>query len=300
MILDKSAQKIRLNRSLCLMLGCCTLSFLSSCNLMMFKAPRLCEEGGMHLEIEVVADKDQNSVTPEIVAKTQKILSQRITNLGLRDILITTTGNHLLVDLPGVKDATEAEKILGNTTQLILRAQRPGTEAKLDLARQQHQVYKQGLEKLNKAVNKDLKAIKISKDALSKSNQVITSFFSEPRITGDDVKDAYAEPQKEGRVGSINVQFNGVGARKFTELTRELAGTERGVGIFLDDELKSSPTVNAQYKVTGINGGVAMINGDFTVAEAEQLVILIRSGNLPNKIQVTENKSIKPGDRCKK
>lgn len=267
---------------------------------MMLKSPTLCEEGGMHLEIEIVAEKDQNPITPEIIAKTQKILSQRITNLGLRDILITTTGNHLLVDLPGVKDATEAEKILGNTTQLILRAQRPGTEAKLDLARQQHQVYKQSLEKLNKAVNKDLKAIKTVKDALSKSNQVITSFFSEPRITGDDVKDAYAEPQEQGRERSVNVKFNEEGARKFTELTKELAGTERGVGIFLDDELKSSLTVNAQYKATGINGSVAMINGDFTVAEAEQLAILIRSGNLPNKIQVKENKSIKPGSRCQK
>lgn len=57
-------------------------------------------------------------------------------------------------------------------------------------------------------------------------------------------------------------------------------------------QLIYSAIIDTQY--------TAVIAGDFAAKEAESLVIMIRSGNLPHKIQVTESKSIKPGDRCKK
>jgi preprotein translocase subunit SecD len=287
-------------KSLCLLIGSCTLSFLFGCDLVMGKAPTLCEKGGMHLEIEIVPEKGGNPVTAEKITKIQKILSTRLTNIGLKDFSIKANGTRFAVDLPGAKDAKEAEKVLGGTAQLEFRVQKPGIEEKFNLARQEASLAQVRLESVQNDKNKTPAKIRAAKDQLSKSNREFLNLFTKSVITGADIENAQAEPRQEPGSWDIALTFNGSGSQKFTELTKDLAGTGRSIGIFLDDQLISSPTVDTQFKATGITGGKAVIAGNFAAKEAESLAIMIRSGNLPNKIQVTEAKSIKPGDRCKK
>jgi preprotein translocase subunit SecD len=287
-------------KSLCLSIGSCTLSFLFGCDLVMGKAPTLCEQGGMHLEIEIVPEKGGNPVTAETITKIQKILSTRLTNIGLKDFSVKANGTHFSVDLPGVKDAKEAEKVLGGTAQLEFRVQKPGTEEKFNLVRQQTSLAQVRLETVQNDKNKTPAKIRAAKDQLSKSNREFLNLFTKPVIAGADIENAQAEPRQEPGSWDIALTFNGSGSQKFTELTKDLAGTGRSIGIFLDDQLISSPTVDTQFKATGITGGKAVIAGNFAAKEAESLAIMIRSGNLPNKIQVIESKSIKSGDRCKK
>jgi preprotein translocase subunit SecD len=283
-----------------LLIGSCTLSLLFGCDLVSGKAPTLCEKGGMHLEIEIVADKGGKPVTTETITKIQKILSTRLTNMGLRDAPVIATGSRFSVDLPGAKDATEAEKILGNTAQLTFRAQQPGTEETFNLARQQNTLAKDLLAGLEKAANKKPAAIRAAKEQLNKSTKAIFALFSKPIITGEDVQDARAESLEQSGGWSIMMNFNEAGAQKFTELTKSLAGTGQSIGIFLDDQLISAPTVDDRFKASGITGGRAEVNGNFAARDAESLAIILRSGNLPHKIEVIVAKSIKPGDRCKK
>lgn len=296
-----SIKNFRLNnlavKSLYLLIG--SLSFLFGCDLVMGKAPTLCEKGGMHLELEIVPEKGGNSVTAETITKIQKILSTRLTNMGLRDASVKANGTRFSVDLPGAKDAKEAQQVLGGTAQLEFRVQKPGTEEKFNVARQEASLSQVRLEAVQNDKNKTPAKIQAAKNQLNKSNRELFSLFTKPVITGEDIENAQAEAQQQGR-WDINLTFNGSGAQKFTELTKDLAGTGRSIGIFLDDQLISSPTVDTQYKATGITGGKAVIAGNFAAKEAESLAIMIRSGNLPNKIQVIEAKSIKPGDRCKK
>jgi preprotein translocase subunit SecD len=291
--LNKLAVKSSI-KSLCLLIG--SLSFLFGCDLVMGKAPTLCEKGGMHLVLEIVPAKGGNPVTAETRTKIQKILSTRLTNMGLRDVSVIATGSRFSVDLPGAKDATEAEKILGNTAQLTFRAQQPGTEEKFNLARQQNTLAKDLLAGLEKAANKKPAAIRAAKEQLNKSTKAIFALFSKPMISGEDVQDARAESLEQIGGWSIMMNFNEAGAQKFTELTKGLAGTGQSIGIFLDDQLISAPIVDAQFKANGITGGRAEVSGNFAARDAESLAIILRSGNLPNKIQVTEAKSIKPGD----
>jgi preprotein translocase subunit SecD len=295
-------QNFRLNKlsikTLYLLISCGTLLF--GCDLVMGKTPTLCEQGGIHLEIGLVAVKGADPATAETLTKVQKVLSMRLSNIGVKDFSIKANGSNLSVDLPGVKDAKEAERVLGGTGQLEFRVQKPATEEKITLLKEQASLAKNMLEKLQKATNSKTAEIRIAKAQLSKINQELLNLFSKPIITGDDVANAQAEPQQEPGAWDIALTFNSSGAQKFTGLTKDLAGTGRSIGIFLDDQLVSAPIVDAQYKATGITGGKAVIAGNFTAKDAESLAIMIRSGNLPHKIQVTAVKSIKPGDRCKK
>lgn len=74
------------------------------------------------------------------------------------------------------------------------------------------------------------------------------------------------------------VRFDSQGAELFAQLTKEIAGTGRSLGIFLDDRLISAPTVAVEYAETGIVGGSAEISGGFTAQTANDLAIQLQGG----------------------
>ena len=90
------------------------------------------------------------------------------------------------------------------------------------------------------------------------------------------------------------IQFDGEGGRQFAELTRNIAGTGRSIGIFLDNRLLSAPTVDVQYAETGITGGRAVISGNFTAESSRDLEIQLRGGALPLPVAVVENRTVGP------
>jgi preprotein translocase subunit SecD len=90
----------------------------------------------------------------------------------------------------------------------------------------------------------------------------------------------------------VLLEFKPEGAEKFTQLTRDLAGTERPLGIFLDDVLISAPIVGPEFARTGITGGTAVITGNFTVETATDLAVKLKAGALPVPIQVIENRTV--------
>ena len=69
-------------------------------------------------------------------------------------------------------------------------------------------------------------------------------------------------------------------------MTKRMAGTGRAIGIFLDDDPISTPIVNNMFAATGITGGKAVIQGNFTAEVANYLAIQLRSGALPVTIEI--------------
>ena len=63
----------------------------------------------------------------------------------------------------------------------------------------------------------------------------------------------------------------------------------RPISILLDGEVLTSPVVQE-----AITGGKAQISGSRNMEEAEHLAILLRSGSLPVKIEVMENRTVGP------
>ncbi|MFV0503719.1 MAG: protein translocase subunit SecD [Lachnospirales bacterium] len=109
-------------------------------------------------------------------------------------------------------------------------------------------------------------------------------------LTGSDV--ANAGKSVNGQTGQIDIslEFTKEGGEKFAKATAENIG--KAIYIVLDDTMLSNATVNE-----AIPNGKAVISGDFTAQEAENIASLIRSGSLPfalNTISV-ENKGAKLG-----
>lgn len=105
-------------------------------------------------------------------------------------------------------------------------------------------------------------------------------------LTGKDLKDARAQVS-QGNAAVVGLEFNDEGAKKFAELTARNIG--RTIAIELDGKVLTAPVVQE-----AITGGRAQISGQRSIEEAEQLAILLRSGSLPVKIEVLENRTVGP------
>lgn len=105
-------------------------------------------------------------------------------------------------------------------------------------------------------------------------------------LTGKDLKDARAQIS-QGNQAVVGLEFSDEGGKKFGELTARNIGKQ--IAIELDGEVLTAPVVQE-----AITGGRAQISGSRTVEEAEHLAILLRSGSLPVKIEVMENRTVGP------
>lgn len=103
-------------------------------------------------------------------------------------------------------------------------------------------------------------------------------------LEGADVERA-AVTQGAGSAYQVALKLKGEGPAKFAKATRENLG--KPIAIMLDDEVISAPTVESE-----INNGEAVITGNFTVEEAQELSQLINGGALPIKLVLKENRLV--------
>jgi SecD/SecF fusion protein len=96
----------------------------------------------------------------------------------------------------------------------------------------------------------------------------------------------------------VALEFDAKGARRFANITSDYApggarnpnpNGRRYLGIIMDGRLYSAPFIK-----TAIHGGEAMIEGNFTLKEAQDLVIVLRAGSLPTPVKIIESRTVDP------
>ncbi len=248
-------------------------------------------QGGSQLTLQVKTTPAVPEITPEKLEAVRAVVERRINGLGVSESVVQTAGeDQLLVQLPGVSDPAQAERVLGGTAQLDFREQRAGSEGQI---RAEYDVL-QGLQvqQANLKDGGDEAAIATNQDAIERSNEAIAALFDKSGLTGDMLKSAYASPLSGSNAWEVGLEFNEEGGNKFTTLTKNVAGTGRSLGIFLDNELLSAPNVDVKYAETGISGGRASISGGFDAQRAGELSLQLRSGALPVPVEIVENRTV--------
>ncbi len=248
--------------------------------------------GGSQLTIQVQSALLMREITERDLAGVQKVVEGRVNGLGVSEPVIQTVGkDKILVQLPGVNDPQQAERVLGGTAQLEFRQQKPGTETQLFAFQASRTELRAKQEELRNGG--DEAAIINNQEELAKNNQAIRELFdsTEPPLDGKYLQDAYGEPT-QGSNWNVAIRFDTKGGELFTNLTKNLAGTGRSIGIFLDNELISAPVVGVEFAGTGITGGAAVITGTFTPQEANDLGVQLRGGALPVPVKIAERRTV--------
>lgn len=106
-------------------------------------------------------------------------------------------------------------------------------------------------------------------------------------VDGANVKNSTSVFNSELNQFVVDLQFDKIGTEKFAEATGRLVNQR--IGIYMDETLISSPTVNEQ-----ITGGTAMITGMENAEEARSLSEKINSGSLPFSLISSSNNIISP------
>jgi SecD/SecF fusion protein len=105
---------------------------------------------------------------------------------------------------------------------------------------------------------------------------------------GGDLTDAQPAFDTQTNQPIVNFRFNVRGAQRFGQATTENLG--RQLAIVLDNRVISAPTIQSP-----ITGGSGQISGSFTVEQVNNLAILLRSGALPAKLNIVEERTVGPG-----
>ncbi len=255
-------------------------------------------QGGSEITLQVKQSEQGKQITPEELDALQKVIENRVNGLGVSEAVVQKVGNNQLsVQLPGTKDPAEAERILGGTALLEFRAEanKPEIGAQQQIRQIELQQLRQKQAELEKAG--DAAAIAANRAAIQQKEQQIASLtqqlFEPSGLTGKNLVNAFPEPATTGTDNwNVAFEFDQTGADLFAQLTKNLAGTRRSIGIFLDNRLISSPVVGEEFAQTGITGGRARIEGRFTSKEAFELAVQLKGGALPFPVEVVENRTV--------
>ena len=136
----------------------------------------------------------------------------------------------------------------------------------------------------------ELPGVKDPEKAIAMLGRTAMLHFQDERgnvvLTGSDLKDARAQIS-QGNQAVVGLEFNSAGADKFADLTAKNIGKQ--IAIVLDGEVLTAPVVQE-----AITGGRAQMSGSRSIEDAERLAILLRSGSLPVKIEILENRTVGP------
>lgn len=106
-------------------------------------------------------------------------------------------------------------------------------------------------------------------------------------LTGKDLQKSSVSFNSQDGKPEIILQFTEEGGKKFGEITSRNIGKK--VWILLDGQILTDPVVQV-----AILDGRAVINGQYTIEQAKNMVITLNAGALPVPIQIIQQQNIAP------
>ncbi len=106
-------------------------------------------------------------------------------------------------------------------------------------------------------------------------------------VAGEDLVDAQPAFDSQTNAPIISFRFNQAGARKFGDFTRGHVGDP--FAAVLDKHVVTAPRIMGP-----ILDGSGQISGNFTVESANDLAVKLRSGAIPAKLTIVEERTVGP------
>ncbi len=195
---------------------------------------------------------------------------RRVDAVGTTEPTIARQGeDRILVQVPGIDDTQQLKDLLGKTAKLSF-----------------HEVHPTEGRSAERLPSRDGF---VSFPAAETSDDRGTYYYLKkvPVVAGDDLVEANPGFDQRTQEPIISFRFNQSGARKFGRFTSQ--NVNRPFAIVLDNKVLSAPNI-----LEPILGGSGQISGGFTAETANQLAIQLKSGALPAKLTIEEERTVGP------
>ncbi len=215
-------------------------------------------------------DRDEAQVRSNAMDQALETIRNRIDQLGVRETTVVREGERdILVQLPGIQDPERAKELIGKTAVLEFK-----------LVDDAHTI------------------ADAEKESPPPGDEILygpaesggrTPYLVESPVlmTGDVVTDARVRPGARLEGPYVAVDLDARGAQIFDALTGENVG--RRLAIILDGTVYSAPVIKER-----IPAGHVQITGRFSIDEAHDLAIVLRSGALPAPVEIAEERTVGP------
>ncbi|CAA6814647.1 MAG: Protein-export membrane protein SecD (TC 3.A.5.1.1) [uncultured Campylobacterales bacterium] len=199
-------------------------------------------------------------------------IRNRLNQFGLSEPVVARQGkDKILVEIAGVKTPAEEKRIrelIAAPSHLQLMAV---DEPRAD---QVYDISEKKLSEFNNIILPDI------------SDENLKYLVKElPIVEGDMLTDARVEFDQQNRP-MIGFSLNSIGAKIFANFTENNIGNR--LAVVLDNKVYSAPTVQARI------AGSGQITGQFSLEEARDVAVALRSGALLAPIVLLEKRSVGP------
>ncbi len=215
-------------------------------------------------------DAGFNERITNAIGAALETVRRRIDSLGTTEPSIVRQGrDRILVQVPGFDDTARLKEVIGSTAKLTF-----------------HRVHESILPDQAQQGRMPAGFKVYPGDANADRGGAGSYLLQEiPIVQGEDLVDSQQGFDSRTNEAVINFRFNQKGARIFGRFTQDNIG--RPFAIVLDDKVLSAPVIRSE-----ILGGSGQISGNFTVESANDLAIKLRSGALPAKLTIVEERTV--------
>lgn len=211
----------------------------------------------------------------QAVNQAVETIRNRVDQFGVSEPTIQRQGmrgERIIVELPGVENPERVMDILKTTALLELKLVKAGPAPEQETL----------LKDFGGKIPEDMELVKGDPKRKAHGYYLVSRVAT---ITGKDLR-TVRRSVDEWNNPAVAFTLNADGARRFESTTSENLG--KLLAIILDGKVQSAPVIQARISDEGI------IQGNFTVEEAEDLILILKSGALPASIDILENRTIGP------
>jgi preprotein translocase subunit SecD len=204
-------------------------------------------QGGTQLTLQADMSQVPADQQPDALKGVVNVMQRRVNAYGVAEPEIQTQGtDRIIVQLPGVRDIEEAKKLIGQTAKLEFMEQDP------------------------------------SGNWVPATGQLNGQTVA---LTGTYLVPGHQQVTFQGNAGlpQVAFEFNSDGAQLFQEITSQLVG--KPLGIFLDGQEVSAPTVQTVLSSSGVITGLSL-------EQARLLALQLNAGALPVPVSIQEERTV--------
>ena len=273
--------------------------------------------GGTQIILTPIVEEGKE-ILPEQLDQAVSIIRQRVDSTGVSEAQINTSGNNIVVSIPGIPDSNTLA-LIKSSAKLEFRAVLAASAgSKTEIGKDGTKPIKTStakpsnpsdLNQVTPALQKEYENLDCSKkfrepgqiDEANKPLVTCDRYLSEKyilgpvEITGVDLEGADAGTVT-GANGvatnewAVNLNFNADGGKKFADVTGRLfplAEPQNRFAVTIDGYVITAPTTQAV-----ISGGSAQITGSFDQASSKVLADQLKYGSLPISFAVQSQENI--------
>ncbi|MGH7814615.1 MAG: protein translocase subunit SecD [Candidatus Binataceae bacterium] len=214
--------------------------------------------------------EEERNIEGQAMEQALTTIRNRIDQLGVRETTVEKEGTDgILVQLPGIQNPERAKELIGKTAvlefKLIDDSHSVGDALKNGPPPDDEVLYGPGEHGTREPYLVEVPVL----------------------LTGSHVTDARVRPGSSLEGPYVTVDLDNSGAEIFDALTAENVGKQ--LAIVLDGTVYSAPVIKER-----IPGGHVQITGHFSIDDAHELAIVLRSGALPAPVEIEEERTVGP------